>query len=97
MSAGVVLACEDRAGMTAEGDAGEQHAYWSVRLTAYRGQQPLEVLPARATRAQVRRHARVTLLHRSTGSGQLGVDVQQLHRLGTPHIAWISAQETLER
>ena len=47
--------------------------------------------------AQVRRHTRIALLHRSTGSGQLGVDVQHLHRLAAAHIPRIGAQEAVER
>ena len=69
----------------------------SARLAAHRGQQAFEVLSARAARAQVRPHTRVALVHRSTGSGQLGVDVQYLHRLGASHIPRISAQEAVER
>src|SRR5262249_8156582 len=85
------------AGMTAVSDAGGKHECRSVRLAAHRGQQPFEVLIARAARAQVRRHTRVALLHRSTDSSQLGVDVEHLHRLGAAPIARIGAQEAVER
>ena len=69
----------------------------SARLAAHRGQQPFKILTAWAARAQVRRYTRISLLYRSTGSGQLGVDVQYLHRLGASHIPRISAQEAVER
>src|SRR6516164_283944 len=69
----------------------------SVSLAAHRGQQPFEVLTAWAARAQVRGHTRVALLHRGTVSGQFGVDVQHLHRLGASHVPRISAQEAVER
>src|SRR6266567_3810979 len=45
----------DRAAMTTDQRWGRTHACWSVRPAAYRGQQPFEVLTARAARAQVRR------------------------------------------
>src|SRR5215468_2152324 len=90
-------ACGDRAGMTATGDAGGEHACRSVSLDPYRGQQPFEVLTARAARPQVHRHTRAALIHRSTGSGQLGVDVQHFHRLAAAHIPRIRAQEAVER
>src|SRR6516162_7452678 len=38
----VTLARGDRAGMTAAGEAGREHAYRSVRRAAHRGQQPLK-------------------------------------------------------
>src|SRR5215467_4876862 len=83
--------------MTVAGDAGGEQACRSVRLAAYRGQQPVEVFTARAARAQVRGDAGVALLHRGAGSGQFGVDVQHLHRLGAADIARVGAQEAVER
>src|SRR5215469_17105612 len=83
--------------MTAMGDAGGEQLWRSVLLVTHCGQQPFEVLSARAARAQVRGHTRVALLHRGTGGGQLGVDVEHLHRLGAAHIPWIRAQEAVER
>src|SRR5512132_737281 len=50
-------------------------------------QKPLEVLTARAASAQVGSDSWVSLLGRCTGDGQLGVDVQHLHRLGTADVA----------
>jgi hypothetical protein len=68
-----------------------------VLLAADRGQQPVEVFPARAARAQVRCYARVPLLGWTARGYQFGVEVQHFRRLRTPHIAWISLQEAVER
>src|SRR4029077_8311688 len=70
---------------------------WSGYFAADGGQQPLEVLTARAARLQVRRDARVPLLRRFARSHQFGVDVQHLHRLLAAHITWVSPQKPLQR
>ncbi len=69
----------------------------SSLFAGQRGQQPLEVLAARAARAQVRGNARVALLRGGAGLGQLGVNVQHLHRLAASHIARVGAQEAVQR
>src|SRR5689334_519049 len=69
----------------------------SIHPAADGGQQPLEVLSARAARLQVRRDARVPLLCWFAGGHQLGVDVQHLHRLVAAHIPRISLQEAVQR
>src|SRR5262249_18792424 len=68
----------------------------SVCLVAQGGQQPFEILAARAAPAQVRRDARITLFGWGAGSCQLRVDVQHLHGLGASHIARISPQEVIQ-
>src|SRR6516164_992285 len=68
----------------------------SVRLVAQGGQQPLEVLAARAACAQVRRDARIPLFGWGAGRCQLRVDVQHLHGLGASHVARISPQEVIQ-
>ena len=60
------------------------------------GQQFVEVLTARAARAQVRRDAWVPLLHRTAGGGQFGVDVQHVHRFGASHVTRIGPQEAVQ-
>ena len=69
----------------------------SARVVADRGQQRVEVLTARAARAQVRRDARVPLLRRFAGGDQVDVDMQHLHRLGAADIARIGPQEAVQR
>jgi peroxiredoxin len=66
-------------------------------VAAHRGQQRLEVLTARAARAQVRGDARVPLLRRFAGGDQVDVDVQHLHRLGAADVARIGPQEAVQR
>jgi hypothetical protein len=70
----------------------------SVRLAAYCSQQPLEVLTARAARAQVGRDARVPLFRfrRAARGHQLSVNIEHFHRPGAAHIARIGPQETIQ-
>ena len=69
----------------------------SALLVAQGGQQPLEILAARAARAQVSRQARIPLFGRSAGGRQLRLYVQCLHRLGAAHVARVSPQEIIQR
>jgi hypothetical protein len=41
--------------------------------------------------------ARVTFRGRGVGGRQLGVDVQQVHRLGAAYVARIGLQEAVQR
>ena len=70
----------------------------SVRLAAYCGQQPFEVLTAWAARAQVGRDARVPLFRfrRAVRGHQLGIDTEHFHRLGAAHISRIGPQEAIQ-
>jgi peroxiredoxin len=68
-----------------------------ARVVAHRGQPRLEILTARAARAQVRRDARVPLLRRFAGGDQVDVDMQHLNRLGAADIARICPQEAVQR
>jgi hypothetical protein len=65
-------------------------------LVAQGGQQPVEVLAARAACLQVRGDAGVTLLGRFARGHQLGIDVQYLHGLGASRVARIGPQETVQ-
>src|SRR5262249_47129415 len=68
----------------------------SLSLVAQCGQQPVEVLCARAARAQVRREAGVAFLYRGARSHQVGVDMHHLHRLGASHVLRIGPQELIK-
>jgi hypothetical protein len=72
------------------------HVWRSACLVAQRGQQPVEVLAARAACLQVRRDAGVALPGRFTRGDQLGVHVQHFRGLGASHIPRIGPQETVQ-
>jgi hypothetical protein len=65
-------------------------------LAAYSGEEPVEVLTARAARTQMRRDARVLLLHRGTCGGQVDIDMEQFHGLLAAYVARISPQEAVQ-
>jgi predicted TIM-barrel fold metal-dependent hydrolase len=56
-----------------------------------------EVLAARTAGLQVSGDARVTFRGRGVGGRQLGVDVQQVHRLSAAYVARVGPQAAVQR